>query len=58
MHTVFLKKNKDGKLYDCYTYVRGMEQKPLLEKDCIKFISKPNVKYYGKNVEGSLVYGI
>jgi len=57
MHTVFLKKDKDGKIFDCYTLV-CMKKKPLLEEDCIKFLNKPNVKYYGKNVEGSLVYGI
>jgi len=57
MHTVFFRKDKDGKLFDCYTLVR-MNKKPISEKVCIKFINKPNVKYYGKNVEGSIVYGI
>jgi hypothetical protein len=58
MHTVFFKKDKDGKLFDCFGYVRGMKKKPLSEEDCIKFINKPNVILFGKNVEGSLVYGV
>ena len=58
MHTVFFKKDKDGKLFDCFGYVRGMKKKPLSEEDCIKFIKKPNVIRFGKNVEGSHVYGV
>jgi len=58
MYAVFFKKDKDGKLLDCFGYERGMKKKPLSEKDCIKFINKPNVILFGKNVEGSLVYGI
>jgi len=58
MNTVFLKKDKDGKIYDCFTHVRGMKQKPISEEACIKFINKPNVILFGKNVEGSLVYGV
>jgi len=57
MHTVFFKKDKDGKLFDCFTITRG-QKKPLSDKVCIKFINSPNIKYYGRNVEGSLVYGI
>jgi len=58
MHTVFFKKDKDGKLFDCFTLVHHMKKKPLSEGACIKFIQKPNVIYYGKNIEGSLVYGV
>ena len=58
MHTVLLKKDKDGKISDCYTLLRNMKKKPLSEEDCVKFINKPNVKLYGKNVEGSFVYGV
>jgi len=58
MNAVFLKKDKDGKIYDCFTLVRGMERKPISEKTCIKFINKPNVILFGKNVEGSFVYGV
>jgi len=56
MYAVFLKKDKEGKIIDCYTLVR-MKKKPISEEDCIKFINKPNVIYFGKNIEGSLVYG-
>jgi len=58
MYAVYFKKDKNGKLSDCFGYVHGMKTKPLSEEDCIKFIKKPNVIYFGKNVEGSLVYGV
>ena len=58
MHTIYFKKGKDGKLSDCFGYDRRMKKKPITEEACIKFINKPNVILFGKNVEGTLVYGV
>jgi len=56
MHTVFLKKDKKGNIIDCFTVLKNMVRKPITVKTCQKFISRPDVMLFGKNVEGSLVY--
>jgi len=57
MHIVFLKKDKKGKIIDCFTVLKDMvTRKPISEKTCLKFINRHDVMLFGKNVEGSLVY--
>jgi len=56
MYAVFLKKDKSGKIIDCFTVLKNRGRKPISEKTCQKFINRPDVMLYGKNVEGSLVY--
>jgi hypothetical protein len=56
MYAVFLKKDKNGNIIDSFTVIKNQVRKPISVKTCLKFINRPDVMLYGKNVEGSLVY--